>query len=133
MLRLFRLIRPYRGYVVVVLILALAQSIGSLLLPRLMSDIVDKGIVRGDTGAIVRIGAWMLLLAVAATGCAIARRRADPRGGDGRRGERLAGVPPHQVPAPARHGDPAADRVLRVQLQQLQQRLPADRRRSFDQ
>ena len=48
MLKLFRLIRPYRGYVAIVLVLALAQSIGFLLLPRLMSDIVDKGIVKGD-------------------------------------------------------------------------------------
>jgi hypothetical protein len=42
MLKLFRLIRPYRGYVAIVLVLALAQSIGTLLLPLLMSDIVDK-------------------------------------------------------------------------------------------
>lgn len=43
MLKLFRLITPYRGYVAIVLVLAMAQSIGTLLLPRLMSDIVDKG------------------------------------------------------------------------------------------
>ena len=52
MLKLFRLLAPYRGYVAIVLVLSLAQSISSLLLPRLMSDIVDKGIVRGDQGAI---------------------------------------------------------------------------------
>ena len=49
MLKLFRLmLKPYRGHITIVLVLALAQSIGFLLLPRLMSDIVDKGIVRGD-------------------------------------------------------------------------------------
>ena len=37
MLKLFRLITPYRGYVAITLALALAQSIGVLLLPRLMS------------------------------------------------------------------------------------------------
>jgi hypothetical protein len=42
MLKLFRLLAPYRGYIAIVLVLALAQSIGFLLLPRLMSDIVDK-------------------------------------------------------------------------------------------
>ena len=51
MLKLFRLINPFKGQVAVILVLALAQSIGSLLLPRLMSDIVDKGIVRGDQRA----------------------------------------------------------------------------------
>src|SRR5712691_6672984 len=72
MLKLFRLIRPYRGYVAIVLVLALAQSIGSLLLPRLMSDIVDKGIVKGDQGAILRTGGLMLLMSIVATLCAIA-------------------------------------------------------------
>ena len=54
------------------LVLALAQSIGFLLLPRLMSDIVDKGIVRGDQGAILRTGGLMLLMSIVATLCAIA-------------------------------------------------------------
>ena len=71
MLKLFRLIRPYRGYVAVVLVLALAQSIGFLLLPRLMSDIVDKGIVRGDQRAIFETGGLMLLMSIVATACAI--------------------------------------------------------------
>src|SRR5262245_55845988 len=71
MLKLFRLIAPYRGQVAIVLVLALAQSIGSLLLPRLMSDIVDKGIVTGDQGAILRIGGVMLLMSIVASACAI--------------------------------------------------------------
>jgi len=72
MLKLFRLLEPYRGYVAIVLVLSLAQSISSLLLPRLMSDIVDKGIVRGDQRAIYLIGGLMLLMSIVATGCAIA-------------------------------------------------------------
>jgi len=72
MLKLFRLIRPYRGSVAIVLVLALAQSIGFLLLPRLMSDIVDKGIVKGDQRAILEIGGLMLLMSIVATACAIA-------------------------------------------------------------
>ncbi len=71
MLKLFRLIRPYRGYVAIVLVLALAQSIGTLLLPRLMSDIVDKGIVKGDQRTILEIGGVMLLMSLVATLCAI--------------------------------------------------------------
>ena len=56
MLKLFRLLAPFRGSVAIVLVLALAQSIGFLFLPRLMSDIVDRGIVHGDRPAILRIG-----------------------------------------------------------------------------
>jgi ATP-binding cassette subfamily B multidrug efflux pump len=72
MLKLFRLITPYRRYIAIVLVLAMAQSIGTLLLPRLMSDIVDKGIVRGDERAILETGGLMLLMSIGATVCAIA-------------------------------------------------------------
>lgn len=71
MLKLFRLIKPYRGYVAIVMVLALAQSMAALLLPRLMSDIVDKGIVKGDERAILEIGGLMLLMSIAATLCGI--------------------------------------------------------------
>src|SRR5215475_7522057 len=72
MLKLFRLmLKPYRGHIAIVLVLALAQSIGFLLLPRLMSDIVDKGIVKGDQRAILETGGLMLLMSVVATFCAI--------------------------------------------------------------
>src|SRR5262245_53972941 len=72
MLRLFRLIKPYRMHVAIVLVLALAQSLGFLLLPRLMSDIVDKGIVKGDQRAILETGGLMLLMSIVATLCAVA-------------------------------------------------------------
>jgi ATP-binding cassette, subfamily B, multidrug efflux pump len=72
MLKLFRFLAPYRGYLVIVLVLALAQSIGSLLLPRLMADIVDHGIVKGDQRAILQTGGLMLLMSIVATLCAIA-------------------------------------------------------------
>lgn len=72
MLKLLRHMQPYRASVAVVLMLALAQSLANLYLPRLMADIVDEGIAKGDTRAIVVIGGWMLLIAVAATGCAVA-------------------------------------------------------------
>ena len=71
MLRLLRRLAPFRGQVAVVLMLASAQSLATLLLPRLMSDIVDKGIVRGDQAEILRIGGVMLVMSIAATACAV--------------------------------------------------------------
>jgi ATP-binding cassette subfamily B protein len=65
-------LRPYRGPVALVLALALAQSLASLYLPRLMADIVDHGIVPGDTRQIIIYGALMLLMALIGTGCAVA-------------------------------------------------------------
>src|SRR5215510_10279332 len=72
MVKLFGLLKPYRRPVAILLVLSLAQSIGFLLLPRLTSDIVDKGIVRGDQRAILQTGGVMLLTSIVATVCAIA-------------------------------------------------------------
>ena len=71
MLKLLRFLAPYRGSVAIVLVLALANSLGSLLLPRLMSDIVDKGIIPGNPRAILVTGGLMLLMSVVASICAI--------------------------------------------------------------
>src|SRR4029434_8679308 len=71
MLKLFRFLVAYRARLILVLVLALAQSIGSLLLPRLMSDIVDKGIVKSDQRAILEMCGVMLLMSMVATLCAI--------------------------------------------------------------
>ncbi|HTM04111.1 MAG TPA: ABC transporter ATP-binding protein [Vicinamibacterales bacterium] len=72
MLKLTRFLRPYRGYAALVLVLALAQAVGALLPPRLMANIVDDGIVRGDQARILSIGGLMLLLSMLATACAVA-------------------------------------------------------------
>jgi len=72
MLKLSRFLGPFRRQLALVLVLALAQSVGALLPPRLMADIVDRGIVHGDQGVILKIGALMLLLSIVATLCAVA-------------------------------------------------------------
>lgn len=71
MLKLFRFLRPYRAAVTAVVVLVFVQSLANLFLPTLMADIVDSGIVRGDTGYIIRLGGVMLLVAVGGTVCAI--------------------------------------------------------------
>jgi ATP-binding cassette subfamily B multidrug efflux pump len=71
MLKLFALIKPLRGSVAIVTALALAQSLANLYLPRLMADIVDFGIVRGDTRKIFEVGGLMLLVAIIGTICAV--------------------------------------------------------------
>ncbi len=72
MLRLLRFIRPYHRSLAVVLVLAFLQSLANLYLPRLLADVVDVGVVRGDTGYILRVGGLMLTVAVAGTCCALA-------------------------------------------------------------
>ena len=62
MLQLSRFLRPYRLEVTLVLALTFAQTMSSLYLPKLMSHIVDTGILQGNVAYIVRIGAWMFAI-----------------------------------------------------------------------
>lgn len=103
MLKLFRLVWPFRGSLAAVLALALAQSFASLYLPRLMADVVDHGIVPGDTRRILEIGGLMLAVAVVGTACAVGAsfftaRTATGFGRDLRERifDRVARLSPHQ-------------------------------------
>lgn len=72
MIKLFRFLKPFRVPVFVVLVLIFLQSLAELYLPTLMSDIVDTGIVNGDTPYILRVGGFMLLVAAGSAICLIA-------------------------------------------------------------
>ena len=49
-------LRPYKREITYVVGLQLVATIASLLLPSLNADIIDKGVVLGDTGYIMRMG-----------------------------------------------------------------------------
>ncbi|EFL08538.1 lipid A export permease/ATP-binding protein MsbA [Streptomyces sp. AA4] len=55
-------LRPYRAALWLVVALQLVQTIAALYLPTLNADIIDSGLVKGDTGYIVKIGGVMLLI-----------------------------------------------------------------------
>lgn len=54
-------LRPYRRELTVVLVLQVLQGIAGLYLPRLNAQIIDEGVVTGDTGYIWRLGGLMLV------------------------------------------------------------------------
>ena len=64
MVKLLRYLRPYAALVAATMVFVFFQAVSELYLPTLMSDIVDTGIVNGDTGYILRVGGWMLLVAL---------------------------------------------------------------------
>jgi ATP-binding cassette subfamily B multidrug efflux pump len=64
MIKLLRFLKPYRALLVLIIVLAFIQAMTNLYLPDLMADIVDHGIVKGDTGYIWRTGGIMLLVAL---------------------------------------------------------------------
>ena len=71
MLKLSKFLKPFRLPIIFVLSLVLLQSISELYLPTLMSDIVDKGVVTGDTQYIWKIGGFMLLVAAGGMICSV--------------------------------------------------------------
>src|SRR5258705_8056435 len=57
-------LRPYRAQLAVIVGLLLVQAIGNLYLPDLNADIINNGVVQGDTDYILRVGAFMLVITV---------------------------------------------------------------------
>jgi ATP-binding cassette, subfamily B, multidrug efflux pump len=53
-------LRPYKKWIIILSSLQLIGTIASLYLPSLMADIIDNGIVTGDTGYIMKTGGIML-------------------------------------------------------------------------
>lgn len=71
MIKLLRFLKPYAAMVAATFLLVFLQAVSELYLPTLMADIVDVGIVSGDTGYILRVGALMLLVALGGTAVAV--------------------------------------------------------------
>jgi ATP-binding cassette subfamily B protein len=63
MLKLFKYLKPYLWQVILIVVLVAIQAILNLYLPDLMSDIVNKGVVRGNVSYIWRTGGKMLFVA----------------------------------------------------------------------
>ena len=64
-------LQPYKRWLGAVVALQLIGTIASLYLPSLNADIIDKGVARGDTGYIMRIGGWMLAVSLIQIVCSI--------------------------------------------------------------
>ncbi|MFV2018203.1 ABC transporter ATP-binding protein [Micromonospora sp. LOL_023] len=67
-----RHLRPYGRPIAIVVLLQLVGTIASLYLPSLNGDLIDRGIAVGDTGHILRVGGWMLVVTAIQIGCSIA-------------------------------------------------------------
>src|SRR3990172_2885334 len=63
MIRLLRpYLRPYGRQLALVIALLLVQAIANLYLPELNANIINYGVVKGDTDYILRTGGFMLLV-----------------------------------------------------------------------
>ena len=64
-------LRPYRRWIAAVMVLQLLQSAASLYLPTLNADIIDNGVVKGDTSYIWGRGLLMLVITLGQVACSI--------------------------------------------------------------
>jgi ATP-binding cassette subfamily B protein len=65
LIRLLRAcLRPYRKPIALLVALQFVQTCASLYLPTLNADIIDNGVVKGDTGYIVGYGALMIAISL---------------------------------------------------------------------
>ncbi|GEB58604.1 ABC transporter ATP-binding protein [Streptomyces gardneri] len=72
LIRLLRThLRPYRKPIALLVLLQFLQTCASLYLPTLNADIIDNGVVNGDTGYILRSGALMVGVSVVQVVCNI--------------------------------------------------------------
>jgi ATP-binding cassette, subfamily B, multidrug efflux pump len=64
-------LRPYQRWLAVIVGLQLVGTIAALYLPSLNADIIDNGVSKGDTGYILRTGAWMLAVSLVQIACSV--------------------------------------------------------------
>src|SRR5689334_25174746 len=65
-------LRPYKGPLAVVVGFQLVGTLAALYLPKINADIIDNGVITGDTGYIVRHGGLMLAVSFLQILCSIA-------------------------------------------------------------
>ncbi len=66
-----RFLTDYRRPLTIVVALQFVGTVAALYLPSLNADIIDNGVVNGDSGYIIRIGGLMLGVAFLQIGCSI--------------------------------------------------------------
>ena len=71
MLKVYKFLKPFTAMVIAAVLFVALQSMGDLYLPTLMSDIINDGVMQGDTNKIFKIGGVMLLVAGAGVICSI--------------------------------------------------------------
>ncbi|MGW3179917.1 ABC transporter ATP-binding protein [Kitasatospora sp. NPDC001119] len=72
LIRLLRAyLRPYSRPITLLVLLQLVSTLAALYLPTLNADIIDDGVVKGDTGYILRVGGVMIAVTVLQALCSI--------------------------------------------------------------
>ena len=71
MLKLYKGLGKYAGQLLLLVLLLLGQVFSLLMLPNMMSMIIDQGVIVGDMGYITTAGLIMLCISLGGSACAI--------------------------------------------------------------
>ena len=71
MLKLFKYLKPYWWMIIILLAATGGQVFATLQLPALMADIINNGIVTGNTNYIWQTGIFMILIALGSGACSL--------------------------------------------------------------
>jgi ATP-binding cassette, subfamily B, multidrug efflux pump len=117
-------LRPYGRALLGVALFQLLATIASLYLPTLNADIIDLGIVKGDTDYILRTGGWMLVMTLGQIAFSVAAAyfgaRASMRFGRDLRAALFRGVMGFSGREVAKFGAPSLITRTTNDVQQLQ-------------
>jgi ATP-binding cassette subfamily B protein len=71
LLKLLRFLKPYRHFAAIAPLLMVGEVVLDLMQPRLIQRIIDVGIARSDSHAVIQTGLWMLGIMVVAGLCGV--------------------------------------------------------------
>lgn len=71
MIKLLLHLKPFTLVICFIIVFVSGQAMAELALPTLMADVVNNGMMQGDTGYIITYGSYMLLVALVSSACAI--------------------------------------------------------------
>lgn len=71
MIQLFRFLKPYKVPLITLIVLTFTMTVGTLYIPTLTADIVNKGILVGNVPYIIKTGAFMLLVSALTGGVTV--------------------------------------------------------------
>ena len=71
MLKLTGYLKPYKFSISVIVAFMLAMAVAELTLPLILADMINNGMMRGDSAYVLQKGGFMLLVALASSACSI--------------------------------------------------------------
>lgn len=71
MIQLLRYAKDYRKQIILGPFFKFLEAVFELILPLLMASLIDNGLRKNDTGVVIQMGIWMVVMSIIGLICAI--------------------------------------------------------------